>query len=54
MIRRLSQDDIDCTKDLVSSNKIVGIEIVDHIIVGSPSRDPGGKCYFSFREHDMI
>lgn len=33
-----SDDDIVITKDLVASGKMLGIEVLDHLIVGSGSR----------------
>ncbi len=42
-----SEDDIDLTKRLVESGKILGIEILDHIIIGS-------KEHFSFKDRGMI
>lgn len=38
-----SDDDIEMTKQLVKAGDILGIEVLDHIIIGS-------KRYFSFRE----
>jgi DNA repair protein RadC len=44
---RPSNDDLEITKRLVEAGKIMGIEIVDHIIVTKNS-------YFSFREKRLI
>ena len=38
-----SDDDIAITKQLVKAGEILGIEVLDHIIIGN-------KRYFSFRE----
>lgn len=38
-----SEDDIEITKQLVEAGKIMGIDILDHVIIGN-------KKYFSFRE----
>lgn len=38
-----SDDDIEITKQLVKAGEILGIEVLDHIIIGN-------KRYFSFRE----
>lgn len=43
-----SQEDIDITKRLVSAGKILGVELLDHIIIGSGSR------YTSLREQGVI
>ncbi len=42
-----SKDDIEITKRLVKSGKILGIEVLDHIIIGS-------KEHFSFKDKGMI
>ena len=42
-----SEDDLDITKRLVESGKILGIEVLDHIIVAKNS-------YFSFKEKGLI
>ncbi len=42
-----SKQDITCTDELVKAGKIIGIEIVDHIIVGDDDK-------FSFAENDLI
>jgi len=42
-----STEDIDLTKALCESGKILGIPILDHVIVGQ------GK-YYSFKEHGLI
>lgn len=42
-----SDDDIKLTKRLIEAGKILGIEIIDHVIVSST------KC-FSFKEHKCM
>ena len=42
-----SDDDIDITKKLKQAGKLVGIEILDHVIIGKGSS-------YSFMDHDMI
>jgi DNA repair protein RadC len=42
-----SVEDKTLTSRLVSSGKILGIDIIDHIIVGK-------STYFSFKEHQLI
>ncbi len=42
-----SKDDIEITKRLVKSGKILGIEVLDHIIIGN-------KEHFSFKDRGMI
>ena len=41
-----SKDDIDITKRLVEAGKILGIEVLDHVIIGD--------SYYSFKERGMI
>jgi DNA repair protein RadC len=48
-----SEHDIECTKNLVTSGNIIGIEIVDHIIFGMRCQEHS-KDFFSFREHHLI
>ena len=48
-----SSQDIDATKVLVDSSDILGIQILDHIIVGAPSnRNPLG--YISLKEEGLF
>ncbi len=48
-----SEQDIRCTRNLVSAGKIVGIEILDHVIVGN--RDECcGREFVSFREEGLL
>ncbi|BEP29930.1 RadC family protein [Helicovermis profundi] len=42
-----SEEDRSITKRLKKAGKILGIEILDHIIIGNSK-------YFSFREHDIL
>ncbi len=48
-----STHDINSTKNLVSAGRIVGIEVLDHVIVGSPS-GTNGRPYLSFREENLL
>jgi DNA repair protein RadC len=45
-----SKDDLEITKKLVESGKILGIEVVDHIIVTNNKRTP----FFSFKEKKLL
>ena len=42
-----SEDDLEITKRLVEAGKILGIEVIDHIIVAKDN-------FFSFKEKDLI
>ena len=48
-----SAQDIACTRDIVAAGKIVGIEVMDHVILGlpTPSRP---RDYLSFREENLL
>lgn len=47
---RPSTQDIDCTRELMQASKVVGIELVDHLVLGD--RDASTGCdYYSFREN---
>ena len=45
-----SRADIQVTRQLRESAKIVGIELMDHIIIGYKPRDPQGLGYYSFSD----
>jgi len=42
-----SEKDIVNTKKVKDAGDIMGVELLDHIVIGGPS-------YFSFMEHDML
>lgn len=42
-----SEADLSFTRRLVDAGEMMGIEVIDHIIVGE-------QCYFSLREHGMM
>jgi DNA repair protein RadC len=48
-----SAQDIECTRQLTSAGKIVGIEVLDHVVIGtrSPSRP---RHWLSFREANLL
>lgn len=43
-----SQNDKNITNRLVDAGEILGINVVDHLVIGSD------EDYFSFKEHDLI
>ena len=50
-----SQHDIESTRMLVAASRIVGIEILDHIVVGRPGvSSEGSPGYISFRELGLL
>ena len=48
-----STADISSTKALVAAGKIIGIEVLDHIIIGAKT-DTRPKDYISFKEENML
>ena len=48
-----SAQDIACTRDLIAAGKIVGIEVMDHVIIGHPSPSRP-RDYLSFREENLM
>lgn len=49
-----SRADIQVTRQLRESAKIVGIELTDHVIVGERQRDPQGLGFYSFQDAGLI
>jgi DNA repair protein RadC len=48
-----SPQDLTCTKALVEAGKLIGIEVVDHLVMGAML--PGQVVdYYSFREHGLM
>lgn len=48
-----SAQDISCTKNLVSAGKIVGIQILDHVIIGARTAERP-RDYLSMREENLM
>lgn len=42
------------TRQLVEAGRVVGVELLDHVVVGRPEMDPAGKGWFSFGEAGLI
>lgn len=38
------------TRQLAEAGRVVGVELIDHVILGRPEADAGGKGWFSFGE----
>lgn len=49
-----SAADLTITQRLREGFKAVGIEFLDHVIIGSPGQDPVGRGFYSFREAGLI
>jgi DNA repair protein RadC len=48
-----SSQDISSTREMVAAGKIIGIDIIDHIILGDPSAD-SPSAYYSLRDNGFI
>lgn len=48
-----SAQDTACTRELAAADKIIGIEILDHVIIGMRSLTRA-KDYLSFREEGLL
>jgi DNA repair protein RadC len=49
-----SRADIQVTRQLRESAKIIGIDFLDHIIIGEKEEDPRGLGYYSFNDAGLI
>ena len=49
-----SRADIQVTRQLRESAKVIGIDLHDHVIVGHKAHDPQGLGYYSFNEAGLI
>lgn len=48
-----SHQDVESTKTLVEAGRIIGIEVLDHVVVGRPCANRP-KDYISFREENLL
>jgi len=51
---RPSSADLSVTRSLREASQILGIDLVDHVIVGDKSADPAGRGFYSFREAGFV
>jgi len=49
-----SRADIQVTRQLREAAKVIGIDLLDHIILGKKSNDPQGIGFYSFNEAGLI
>jgi DNA repair protein RadC len=49
-----SRADIQVTRQLREAAKVIGIDLLDHIILGQKSKDPRGIGLYSFNEAGLI
>ena len=48
-----SARDIACTKNLVNAGRVIGIEVLDHVIIGEPTAS-GSGWWISLREQNLL
>lgn len=49
-----SSADIQVTRQLREAAKVVGIELIDHVIIGRVRSDPLGRGWYSFRQAGLL
>ena len=42
------------TRQLTEAGRVLGVDLLDHVIIGRPEADPAGKGWFSFGEAGLI
>lgn len=49
-----STADVSITRQLREGAKIIDIDLLDHIIMGTPAGDPNARGFYSFREAGLL
>ena len=49
-----SRSDFNATRQIVEAAKVLEVDFVDHIVLGSPEHDRAGQGWFSFRSAGML
>ncbi|MFT3831018.1 MAG: DNA repair protein RadC [Opitutaceae bacterium] len=49
-----SSADLQITRQLAAAARAVEIALMDHVILGHPTRDPAGRGFYSFREAGLL
>lgn len=49
-----SAADIRVTRQLRDASKVIGIDLLDHIVTGSPKADPRNTGYYSFQDSGIL
>lgn len=49
-----STADRSVTRQLVDAGRVIGVELLDHVVLGRPEADPSAKGWFSFGEAGLI
>ena len=47
-----SEADLRLTRRILAASKVLQLQLIDHVIIGSPA--PGRNSYFSFKEEGVI
>lgn len=49
-----SRADIEVTRRLREASRVIGIDLLDHVILGHPQADPRGSGYYSFSDAGLL
>ena len=49
-----SRADIQVTRQLREASKVIGIDLLDHVVVGESAKDPQGLGYYSFNDAGLV
>jgi len=49
-----SRDDMKVTEALADAGKLIGIQLLDHVIVGEAAKDPKKIGFFSFKDNGLV
>lgn len=49
-----SKADVDITRQMSDAAEVIGIQLLDHVIIGQPGADPHGLGFYSFRDAGLL
>lgn len=49
-----SAADIKVTRQLREASQVIGIDLLDHVVIGTPQADPRGLGYYSFQDSGLL
>ena len=49
-----SRADIQVTRQLREAGKVIGIDLLDHVVVGETTKDPQGLGFYSFNDAGLV
>jgi len=49
-----STADFEITRQMRAAAEVIGIQLLDHVIIGLPGADPRGLGFYSFRDAGML